>query len=157
MIIFNRQYRALQEQLIEAETKLKHAEQERGLKLEELEHKFKLKTEEVEHLTKLRSEQEISKMKLDYDKRLDAQDTKHTKEQERLKSKHAQALAQAESTLAKEYYDKTQAALQEINMNGNHNTKFMEKMAMKFMDKPSLPAIMETRNITKNYELSEDE
>ena len=84
---------------------------------------------EIEHketvtLLKLESQQKIKQAELDKDRAVND-----------LKTKHAEELAKVKSDTAEEYYSSMTEAFQDLQMNGDKNSKFVQELALKVFDK----------------------
>lgn len=91
--------------------------------------KYLTKDLEIKHneaitLIKLESQQKIKQAELDRDRGIND-----------LKTEHAEELSTMKSELAEDYYNKLTKAFQEIQLNGDKNSKFVQDMAMKIMDR----------------------
>lgn len=84
---------------------------------------FKLKS-----MAKLESEQQIAQAKLDAKKEVQELEVKHTKAIAILETTHAKEFAAAQSKMEADYFEKMKKALNEINMEGNSQTKFSQEI-----------------------------
>ena len=98
--------------------------EEHGSETDKLKRESELKLMELQTLSKLDSDQRIAQAELDAKSRVQAAETKHAAEMSVLKS-----------TLAKEYYDSLQVALKDMTINGTEQTKFVQELAIKMLDK----------------------
>lgn len=85
---------------------------------------LEIKHNEAITLTKLESQQKIKQAELDKDRAINE-----------LKADHAGKVAAIQASESEKYHDKLSNALQEITMNGDKNTKFVQEMALKLVDK----------------------
>lgn len=82
-----------------------------------------LKMQEVTTLTKLDSQQKIMQLAVDKDRAFNA-----------LKTAHSEELSKVRTDLAEQYYEKLTVAFQDIQMNGDKNSKFVQELALKIFD-----------------------
>lgn len=82
-----------------------------------------LKMQEVTTLTKLDSQQKIMQLAVDKDRDFNA-----------LKTAHSEELSKVRTDLAEQYYEKLTVAFQDIQMNGDKNSKFVQELALKIFD-----------------------
>lgn len=83
-----------------------------------------LKMQEAITLMKLESQQKVKQTELDKDRSLNQLETVHSTE-----------LSKVKSDLAEEYYRKLTSAFQDIQMNGDKNSKFVQELALKVFDR----------------------
>jgi len=81
-------------------------------------------------LVKLDSQQKIKQAELDKERSVNE-----------LKAENAKAIAEIQAKESEKYHDKLNNALQEIMLNGDKNTKFVQEMALKLIDKAPTPAV----------------
>lgn len=91
---------------------------------ERLQAESDLKTQEAVTLTKLEAQQQVKQGELD-----------KSREVNDLRTAHAEALSKVKSELAEDYYSKLTAAFQDIQMNGDKNSKFVQELALKVFDR----------------------
>lgn len=92
--------------------------------IEKLRKEAEINLMELQSLSKLHSEQKVAEATLAKDKAVQALETKYAKD-----------LAALEGKLAKEYYEKMQAALTELHTHGSTQSKFVQELALKMFDK----------------------
>lgn len=129
---------------------VKNAMSEAQRKLADNEAQFKREYQETIGLLKLRSEQEQAKLKLHYDTELAQLRASQVEELANVKANAATKIAERESTLAKEYYSTLKGALVDITKDGSAQAEFMQALALKMFEKPSLPAIQQIDVKTTN-------
>ena len=112
---------------------LKKQKREGELKLAEILHTNTLEHTETITLLKLDSQQKITQGKIDHERELLAVDKKAKDE-----------VVNEKARLAKEYYDKMTQSFTDLQMHGDRNTRFVEAMALKMIDK----APANDRNLT---------
>ncbi len=83
-----------------------------------------LKLLEVTTMTKLDAEQKTKQAELDAQRQISE-----------LKVKHIEELSGAKSSLNKEYYDKMTDAYQDMQANGDKNSKFVQELALKIFER----------------------
>lgn len=93
-----------------------------------VEQEFSLKTQEAVTLTKLESQQKIKQAEIDKERAINT-----------LSTKHAEELSKIRSTTAEEHYKKLTEAFQEIQLNGDKNSKFVQELALKVFEKLPSP------------------
>lgn len=72
---------------------------------------------------KIDSQQKVKQAELDRDRQITE-----------LRTQQAEALAKVKSDTAEEYYKRMTAAFQEIQLNGDKSTKFVQELALKMFD-----------------------
>ncbi len=77
----------------------------------------------------------IKMSKIEMEDKLNKQATLYNESLQKLGLVHAKELANIQSNLAKEYYDKMRDTLETLNLEGNVQTKFMHELSMKMFDK----------------------
>lgn len=82
-----------------------------------------LKMQEAVTLTKLDAQQKVIQTQVDKDRVIND-----------LKTSHSEQMAKVKTGLAEEYYEKLTVAFQEIQMNGDKNSKFVQELALKIFD-----------------------
>lgn len=101
---------------------------------EEFEKKLKaeqeLKTQEAITLTKLEAQQKVKQAEIDKERAVND-----------LKTKYAEDLSKVKSDASEEYYNKLTKAFEEIQLNGDKNSKFVQEMALKIFDKMPSPKV----------------
>lgn len=80
--------------------------------------------QEAVTLTKLESQQKIMQAGLDKDRELT-----------KLAAEHSTAIAELQATLAEKYYAQLTNAFQDLQMNGDKNSRFIQDLALKMFDK----------------------
>lgn len=83
-----------------------------------------LKIQEAVTLVKLDAQQKIKQSELDKAREVNA-----------LKTSSAEELSKAKSESAEQYYNKLTAAFQDIQMNGDKNSKFVQELALKVFER----------------------
>lgn len=104
---------------------------------ERLKKEFELKAQEAVVLTRLESQQQVKQTELDKDRALNAQQAKFNED-----------LSKVKTEMAESYYKKLTEAFQEIQLNGDKNTKFVQELALKVFDK--MPAAHSKFNVDVN-------
>lgn len=83
-----------------------------------------LQLQEAVTLTKLEAQQKIKQAEID-----------KSREVNEVRTKAAEELSKTKSELAEDYYNKLTAAFQDIQMNGDKNSKFVQELALKVFDR----------------------
>lgn len=83
-----------------------------------------LQLQEAVTLTKLESQQKIKQAEID-----------KSREVNEVRTTAAEELSKVKSELAEDYYNKLTAAFQDIQMNGDKNSKFVQELALKVFDR----------------------
>lgn len=90
----------------------------------QLKRELDLQHQEATTLLKLESQQMIKQAELDKEREVNA-----------LKAEVATRIAAIQGSEAEKYYSKLTAALQEISVHGDHNSKFAKDLALKLFDR----------------------
>lgn len=101
----------------------KHAEDKEKFE-NDLKAKFELDKTETVTLIKLESQQKIKQAEIDKERAIN-----------RLEKEKAEELSEIKSKYAEEYYEKLTKAFEEIQLNGDHNSKFIKDIALAMIDK----------------------
>jgi methyl coenzyme M reductase subunit D len=119
---------ALERETLEARFKRSHDDfhADKAKFEDSLRREFDLKEKEVIGLLKLDSEQRSRQAELDRDRQI-----------QELKMKHTEEISKLRSDLASEFYQKMQTELSKLNSEGNVNTRFVQEMSLKLLDKAS--------------------
>jgi hypothetical protein len=104
-----------------------------------LRREYDLKEKETIGLLKLDSEQRSRQAELDRDRAV-----------QELKVKHAEEISKLRSDLATEFYQKMQAELSKLNSEGNANSRFIQELSLKMLDKAPQVNSFEHRSIHGN-------
>lgn len=89
-----------------------------------LKKEFELKTQESIILTRLEAQQQVKQTELDKDRALNMQQSKFNEELSKIKIE-----------MSDSYYKKLTESFQEIQLNGDKNTKFVQELALKVFDR----------------------
>ena len=131
------------------------AESSANLKIR-LQEEHSLEKDKLQVYLKLEAEQKTAQIDLDHKKALarlqkthedeiNKANTENTASMARIQITNAENIAKVKSDLAKEYYDKMQDALAKMTLEGSNQSHFIQELALKMFDKPSLPAIAELK------------
>jgi hypothetical protein len=102
-----------------------------------------IKMMEAISLTKLESQQAIAQAKLDVSREINA-----------VKTEMAQQVAKIQQDESEKFYNKLTSSFQEMQMNGDKNSKFVQELALRILDKtPSANVDVSVR--TKQLESSQ--
>jgi len=153
---------AVEIKLAEARAEVSTLDQKLKHEIEEIRHKNKLERKEFETLIKLKAEQDAAKLELGFEKKeasleagltkqLQVQELKYEKTLNKLKTDHAEKLADLRATTAESYHNKMDDALKEMSLKGSAQALFAQDMALKLLEKPSLPAVqvLRTENVVE--------
>jgi len=89
-----------------------------------LKQEFEINKQEAVTLINLDSQQKVKQAELDRDREIN-----------KIKTSHAEELSKVKSDTAETYYKKLTEAFQDMQINGDKNTKFVQEMALKIFDK----------------------
>lgn len=120
MLFFSRRF-------LELEAKKKSLELDIAALAQQLEltkKKYDMDLLEAKTLISLESEQRIAKINLESQKRV-----------QQLEMENSVKLSELKSGLAKEYYDKMQIAMKDLTLQGSDQSRFVQELSLKMMDK----------------------
>lgn len=106
---------------------------------------FALKEREAIAVLKLDSEQKSKQLELDYQRKSQEKDAKHALEIQKLKTDHANDKMTYQTKMVEEHYKKLSEALTHLHSEGNANTKFVQELALKMLEKPVGANVHESR------------
>lgn len=76
-----------------------------------------------------------SRVELEAEKKLQGQYLLYKEGLQKVEADKAKEVSELKSSLAKEYYDKMQDALRELNLEGGAQSKFVQELSLKMFDK----------------------
>jgi len=120
-----------------------HLKEEHTLELDKLKTYLKLESEQAIVQGKMDHKRDLANVVKKYEDTVAAANLTNVAELTTMKVKNAEDISEIKSELAKEYYDKMQDALSKMTLEGSSQSKFVQDLALKMFDKPSLPAIAE--------------
>lgn len=97
---------------------------------------FAMKEREAISLLKLDSEQKAKQLELNYQRLIQEKEAANVLEITRLKSDHANDKMEFQTKTIQEHYEKLSKALNALHTEGNVNTKFVQELALKMLEKP---------------------
>lgn len=103
---------------------LEKSKREREEFEERLKKDFEIKLQEAVTLTKLEMQQKVAQTSVDKEREIC-----------KLQTEHAKAVSEMQQSESLKFYDKLTNAFQEMQLNGDKNSKFVQELALKLIDK----------------------
>ncbi len=125
---------ALDIELKNIKQNIEHETRKREMAIAESAHTHKMEMERREKDHAIKHQEAISLMRLEAEQKIKQSELDAQRVQSNLISKHTTDIANIESRLMKEHYEKLQAALEELHSKGNITTQFMKELALKLLD-----------------------
>lgn len=111
-----------------------HETRKKEMAIAESAHAHKIEMEKREKDHEIKHRETISLMRLEAEQKIKQAELDAQRVQSTLIAKHTTDVAEIESRLMKEHYEKLQTALEELHSKGNITTQFMKELALKLLD-----------------------
>jgi hypothetical protein len=116
--------------------------------------RYEREQNELQSLLKLDQQQQLAQAKLDlerekdklvnsYEKKLHDKDLEHAASYHAAKTNFAERLSEQQIRLSENHFQTMKEHIVKMNIEGTETSKFMQEIALKMFEKPSLPAVQD--------------